>query len=43
MPFLSLPFHLRHLPLTLACAGFLGFGTLALAFPDWGLFYALFS
>lgn len=43
MPFLSLPFHLRHLPLTLACAGFLGFGTLGLAFPDWGLFYALLS
>ena len=33
MPFLSLSFHLRHVPLTLALAGVLGFGALCLAFP----------
>jgi len=43
MSFLSLPFHLRFIPLTLAFAGILGFAALCLAFPDWGLFYALLS
>ncbi len=43
MPFLSLPFRLRYLALTLALAGFLGFGALCLAVPDWRLFCALLS
>jgi glutamate synthase domain-containing protein 2 len=43
MSFLSLPFHLRFLPLTLAFAGVLAFAALCLAFPGWGLFYALLS
>ena len=43
MSFLSLPFHPRFIPLTLAFAGILGFAALCLAFPDWGLFYALLS
>lgn len=43
MPFLSLPFQLRFVPLTLAFVGILGFAALCLAFPGWGLFYALLS
>ncbi|MFY8146523.1 MAG: FMN-binding glutamate synthase family protein, partial [Rhodobacter sp.] len=43
MPFLFLPFQTRYVPLTLALAGVLGFGALCLAFPGWGLFYALLS
>ena len=43
MSFLSLPFHLRYVPLTLAFAGVLAFAALCLAFPGWGLFYAVLS
>ena len=43
MPFLSLPFQLRFVPLTLAFVGILVFAALCLAFPGWGLFYALLS
>ena len=43
MSFLSLPFHLRFIPLTLALGGVLVFAALCLAFPGYGLFYALLS
>ena len=43
MSFLSLPFQMRFIPLTLAFGGVLAFGALCLAFPGWGLFYALLS